>query len=150
MCDTPDPTPPCSHCSSHYSERYCEDCSMYLCLYCSIDIHQPIGKRDHYCPRLFGLDFIENKGIQINCLASDIQSDEPDKEFEYKKYQQQNYNGIPIKNTSSTNNNTNTTNNTNNNNNTNKVFSSLHSFISSLNNNNNNKSPSPSSLKSES
>ena len=49
-------TPNCDACKSYYSERHCEDCGKYLCTWCNIDIHVPIGKRNHYRPRLYGED----------------------------------------------------------------------------------------------
>lgn len=49
-------TPNCDACRSYYAERYCEDCDQNLCTWCNIDIHVPIGKRNHYRPRLYGVD----------------------------------------------------------------------------------------------
>jgi hypothetical protein len=49
-------TPTCDACHAYYSERFCEDCSQSLCTWCNLDIHLPIGKRNHHRPRLYGVD----------------------------------------------------------------------------------------------
>lgn len=49
-------TPNCDACKSYYSERFCEDCDQYLCTWCNLDIHVPIGARNHHRPRLYGQD----------------------------------------------------------------------------------------------
>jgi hypothetical protein len=49
-------TPNCDACHTYYSERHCEDCNQYLCTWCNLDIHVPIGKRNHHRPRLYGTD----------------------------------------------------------------------------------------------
>jgi len=61
-------TPNCDACGRYYSERHCEDCGQYQCTWCNLDIHQPIGKRNHWRPRLYGED--PHAHLERNATAS--------------------------------------------------------------------------------
>lgn len=55
----------------YYSECHCEDCSMSLCTWCNIDVHEPIGKRNHYRPRMYegGYPFMKAAVNGVNGAA---------------------------------------------------------------------------------
>ena len=112
MTDTPNPGPQCDYCKSGYSERYCEDCNQYLCLFCNIKNHEPIGKRNHYRPRLYGQDYINGK-LSDN-LNDGIQSDfvNPNHKLAYPQLDIQNKITDNNNNNKINNNNYNTDNNT--------------------------------------
>lgn len=61
-------TPECDACHSYYAERHCEDCSQNLCTWCNLDRHEPIGKRNHWRPRLYGTD--PHAHLERNATAS--------------------------------------------------------------------------------
>jgi len=61
-------TPLCDACGEYYSERRCEDCGQHQCTWCNLDIHQPIGKRNHWRPRLYGED--PHAELERNATAS--------------------------------------------------------------------------------
>jgi hypothetical protein len=46
-------TPQCDACHSYYSESYCDDCALNICTWCSMKLHEPIGKRNHDIRRLY-------------------------------------------------------------------------------------------------
>jgi hypothetical protein len=61
-------TPLCDACHEYYSERHCTDCDQHQCTWCNLSIHQPIGKRNHWRPRLYGED--PHAELERNATAS--------------------------------------------------------------------------------